>query len=144
MIGRTAYSRPVARGARIRLGYRWSSCSAERVRYSTSGVLICWTEPRFSISSLISRTCRRNDYGAAGWQRPKRVEEGNRERDSIRDTFHERVIGGVTPSRSSPGAPIPTSSCPSHLRCLLRLPVNRSEEHTSELQSLRHLVCRLL
>src|ERR1035438_7724190 len=25
-----------------------------------------------------------------------------------------------------------------------RLPVNRSEEHTSELQSLRHLACRLL
>src|SRR5262245_63725190 len=25
-----------------------------------------------------------------------------------------------------------------------RLPANRSEEHTSELQSLRHLVCRLL
>src|SRR5947199_7791288 len=30
------------------------------------------------------------------------------------------------------------------LRPLLRLPKRRSEEHTSELQSLRHLVCRLL
>src|SRR5205814_8672492 len=27
---------------------------------------------------------------------------------------------------------------------LMNRPVNRSEEHTSELQSLRHLVCRLL
>src|ERR1035438_6448241 len=27
---------------------------------------------------------------------------------------------------------------------LVRTPYNRSEEHTSELQSLRHLVCRLL
>src|SRR5258705_11790366 len=29
-------------------------------------------------------------------------------------------------------------------RNLVRVPVVRSEEHTSELQSLRHLVCRLL
>src|ERR1035438_9214668 len=38
--------------------------------------------------------------------------------------------GGTTPSCPS------SSSCPSTS--------NRSEEHTSELQSLRHLVCRLL
>src|ERR1039458_10560994 len=30
------------------------------------------------------------------------------------------------------------------LRRLIRAPPQRSEEHTSELQSLRHLVCRLL
>src|SRR5205814_8728168 len=29
-------------------------------------------------------------------------------------------------------------------RCDARAPLRRSEEHTSELQSLRHLVCRLL
>src|SRR5438045_6124343 len=33
-------------------------------------------------------------------------------------------------------------SCSTICSCLL--PVKRSEEHTSELQSLRHLVCRLL
>src|ERR1035438_2184477 len=31
----------------------------------------------------------------------------------------------------------------SPLALSVRVPVNRSEEHTSELQSLRHLVCRL-
>src|ERR1035438_10610927 len=31
-----------------------------------------------------------------------------------------------------------------HDRVMSPLPVTRSEEHTSELQSLRHLVCRLL
>src|ERR1035438_10849084 len=34
-------------------------------------------------------------------------------------------------------------AAPVHLR-LTHLATNRSEEHTSELQSLRHLVCRLL
>src|ERR1035438_8106759 len=31
-----------------------------------------------------------------------------------------------------------------HNNTAMRFPPNRSEEHTSELQSLRHLVCRLL
>src|SRR5436853_3526152 len=31
-----------------------------------------------------------------------------------------------------------------HVHCWLFADVHRSEEHTSELQSLRHLVCRLL
>src|SRR5258705_2003984 len=33
---------------------------------------------------------------------------------------------------------------PMHLRQVAFLELNRSEEHTSELQSLRHIVCRLL
>src|SRR5262245_63420128 len=33
---------------------------------------------------------------------------------------------------------------PIPLRCRTPAPLTRSEEHTSELQSLRHLVCRLL
>src|SRR5947199_5436726 len=42
------------------------------------------------------------------------------------------------------GPSIDASLCPAFdLACALR-PVARSEEHTSELQSLRHLVCRLL
>src|SRR5438045_7008566 len=40
-------------------------------------------------------------------------------------------------SGSPPAAPRAASACDS-------VPVARSEEHTSELQSLRHLVCRLL
>src|SRR2546429_7266539 len=39
--------------------------------------------------------------------------------------------------RSSPGRTRPSSSSP-------RAPASRSEEHTSELQSRLHLVCRLL
>src|ERR1035441_5126776 len=38
--------------------------------------------------------------------------------------------------------PVPPS--PMHSRCPGGSSENRSEEHTSELQSLRHLVCRLL
>src|SRR5258705_9095930 len=42
--------------------------------------------------------------------------------------------------------PMPKSSTPALLLTMVRSFVsnNRSEEHTSELQSLRHLVCRLL
>src|SRR5882724_3029245 len=44
--------------------------------------------------------------------------------------------------RRRPGAPHPEGASDS---CAgLRLGADRSEEHTSELQSLRHLVCRLL
>src|SRR5262245_51593264 len=42
-------------------------------------------------------------------------------------------------------APPPVRGAPSRGRCILgRMHPVRSEEHTSELQSLRHLVCRLL
>src|ERR1035438_10743766 len=41
-----------------------------------------------------------------------------------------------------PDAPLIRTFCPGLICPLLRRP--RSEEHTSELQSLRHLVCRLL
>src|SRR5499426_4924336 len=44
--------------------------------------------------------------------------------------------------------PICSSASSSHTTAFMRtrstMPLNRSEEHTSELQSLRHLVCRLL
>src|ERR1035438_6686759 len=45
-----------------------------------------------------------------------------------------------SPPQSSQGSPPATRKGPSWLRSVLP----RSEEHTSELQSLRHLVCRLL
>src|SRR5205814_10521015 len=38
----------------------------------------------------------------------------------------------------------PAGRCQSTLRAAVRHALYRSEEHTSELQSLRHLVCRLL
>src|SRR5258705_1859048 len=49
--------------------------------------------------------------------------------------------------RSKPGAAISASSprrSPARRPRCSRSPRGRSEEHTSELQSLRHLVCRLL
>src|ERR1035441_8309668 len=46
----------------------------------------------------------------------------------------------ITPTVSQP---IPPRARPWHVLCL-ELLFPRSEEHTSELQSLRHLVCRLL
>src|SRR5437899_5574211 len=47
-------------------------------------------------------------------------------------------------SRLGAGLPGATSSWLRQPRADPRLPRGRSEEHTSELQSLRHLVCRLL
>src|SRR5437773_6295113 len=44
-------------------------------------------------------------------------------------------VAGWLPRRSSPGMPMRLSVC---------APVQRSEEHTSELQSHHDLVCRLL
>src|SRR5258705_10326321 len=51
--------------------------------------------------------------------------------------------------RSSDSFPPPGGRCAATTRCRRRRPFpgrfsDRSEEHTSELQSLRHLVCRLL
>src|SRR5436853_3779884 len=40
--------------------------------------------------------------------------------------------------------PMALSSSMSRIRLFMRVAPPRSEEHTSELQSLRHLVCRLL
>src|SRR5436853_5463836 len=50
------------------------------------------------------------------------------------------------PPPSPPSLPLPSSSGPRPVRsCSRPRPhSSRSEEHTSELQSLRHLVCRLL
>src|SRR5262245_62753880 len=54
----------------------------------------------------------------------------------------------VSPCRNSMLTPSTALMCPTTLRNTPRLTGNhtfsRSEEHTSELQSLRHLVCRLL
>src|SRR5437899_9867605 len=57
-----------------------------------------------------------------------------------------RMEDSGTEASSSPIAPCTQMRCRGQLRFLsARLPQrDRSEEHTSELQSLRHLVCRLL
>src|SRR5438045_7974153 len=51
-----------------------------------------------------------------------------------------------TPGTRPPGiaTPGPCGATPSRERGSTRSTTSRSEEHTSELQSLRHLVCRLL
>src|SRR5258705_10088104 len=46
--------------------------------------------------------------------------------------------------RSLRGRGLAARTPPQRRGALLRLHADRSEEHTSELQSLRHLVCRLL
>src|SRR5262245_63039370 len=53
--------------------------------------------------------------------------------------FRSRLIGWSSP-RSSPPSRRPAPAA----RCDRAGTARRSEEHTSELQSLRHLVCRLL
>src|ERR1035441_10738297 len=56
---------------------------------------------------------------------------------------HLALVGPktVSPLAQSP-SDLPQGSLPAPARALT--PAHRSEEHTSELQSLRHLVCRLL
>src|SRR5436853_4659413 len=55
----------------------------------------------------------------------------------FRSNASRRTRRRACPGRSSPGCS-PACRRPVRRRCV------RSEEHTSELQSLRHLVCRLL
>src|SRR5438045_8347739 len=50
--------------------------------------------------------------------------------------LRSRPMTTTTSPSTSPISPDPTNGC--------RSATSRSEEHTSELQSLRHLVCRLL
>src|SRR5262245_64575701 len=68
---------------------------------------------------------------------------------SINFEWARRCFGCGAPIRaivrSSPPLPITETNDPATLERLIeRLYCERSEEHTSELQSLRHLVCRLL
>src|SRR5205814_8552368 len=51
-------------------------------------------------------------------------------------------IGGIAITCSISQRPLGLCQC--HMVLLSVAPTKRSEEHTSELQSLRHLVCRLL
>src|SRR5437899_5348859 len=61
---------------------------------------------------------------------------GRGERAELEDVLERRCVGVRMSFHSGPNrAPISRSE---------NWPVRRSEEHTSELQSLRHLVCRLL
>src|SRR5262245_64383374 len=61
-----------------------------------------------------------------------------------RHAGHTREAGGSAPLL--PLSNLEEPQIPAQLlpRIRLRIAVERSEEHTSELQSLRHLVCRLL
>src|SRR5258705_8441185 len=56
-------------------------------------------------------------------------------------SLHDALpICSISRPRARPACPSPTAAA----RMPSRWPSTRSEEHTSELQSLRHLVCRLL
>src|SRR5262245_65192157 len=75
-----------------------------------------------------------------------------------RERLHERVVARAAPSLDAllenvrvqtVDTALPVVEVVEHLRALLPRQLaercrQRSEEHTSELQSLRHLVCRLL
>src|SRR5205814_10700949 len=64
----------------------------------------------------------------------------------IRGVVHPGWPAGARRSTGAPGladeSPSGRSRARGRIRCVIR--GRRSEEHTSELQSLRHLVCRLL
>jgi len=55
------------------IGLTLSSCSAGRARSCAFAASTCSKGLRFSTSSPISQTYRRNDYAAGGWRKPKRV-----------------------------------------------------------------------
>src|ERR1035441_964315 len=64
---------------------------------------------------------------------------------SVRASSEEPSTSPLTCSATPPktAAPKTMKSAPVH-KCPVPKAARRSEEHTSELQSLRHLVCRLL
>src|SRR5205823_14425703 len=57
---------------------------------------------------------------------------------------HRELHAGATHHADAPGAARRRGHRARQLGCLLADPLERSEEHTSELQSLAYLVCRLL
>src|SRR5471030_3473128 len=94
-----------------------------------------------------AQTCRLLAIAAVldGASREAAAHLGGMDRQTLRDwviRFNEQGPDGLV-NIPSPGAPAKLNN--EHKAFLARIvDEGRSEEHTSELQSLRHLVCRLL
>src|SRR5205814_8996852 len=100
-----------------------------------SSSLQCHPPPRALHSFPTRRSSDLVSASATGW--PQLCCQSAESRPSI--SFMKRLIRlGHWPSGSTSSRELLTTSGRRVRRC------SRSEEHTSELQSLRHLVCRLL
>src|SRR5205814_7938841 len=65
-------------------------------------------------------------------------------RERLADAAGTEALDWVSEQLARPEPPRSLSELQAELDALVGLQTVRSEEHTSELQSLRHLVCRLL
>src|ERR1035441_9195893 len=97
--------------------------------YAQTRTLIWSDEFNSATSSNVDTTKWNFDTGNGGW--------GNNELETYTSkTNNAYVAGGLLHIRAQQEATTPIT--------ISSAQIGRSEEHTSELQSLRHLVCRLL
>src|SRR2546429_55888 len=106
--------------------------------------------PRRLLKPLLPREPLRQDPGLLGsYVSPKA--KGSYQKPDVLPIFfgfpNELLIGGELPGQAAPQSPQTVNGVPPKM--LIKLltchpDTTRSEEHTSELQSRLHLVCRLL
>src|SRR5205814_1375003 len=116
------------------------------------GRMTCAGEELHDQAALIGRLLEHRCDGGPRARRPGAPRGTRTPAASVVDDDHVMAGGEKAPHGRRPKATVgPQSHHQQDRRCTLRLegPMRgrisfRSEEHTSELQSLRHLVCRLL
>src|SRR5262245_64897626 len=88
--------------------------------------------------SVIARaySCLRATIGSTFVARRAGIQQASRATNASNNAIATNVNGSV--------APTPNNRLAINRVTIIAAPSPRSEEHTSELQSLRHLVCRLL
>src|ERR1039458_3661301 len=104
---------------------------------SMVSVRICRSERSFSFRYSFSI------WGNSLWQGPHQVAQ-TLIRTARPSRFFRRQVLQERSASSNAGMSFPVSFIKREHSCPARSASERSEEHTSELQSLRHLVCRLL
>src|SRR2546425_4799071 len=128
-VATTAAVSPIQRARRKRR----SSTSVMAERYTAHSTAM-------KTRSSTSTTRMRNQMARAATKSATNVAPDNRE-EADGSVFSGGARGERRHRRPAPPPPLP---CPAASTCRGTRPGERSEEHTSELQSLAYLVCRLL
>src|SRR5438046_2503080 len=107
---------------------------------SARPVHLCGPGVRFAQTHPV-RAAQQRPPPAGGY--PKTTKSGAAARPRFKSPVRESRSKFVRPRRTGPSVSLESASAASG-RSRLQLQYRRSEEHTSELQSLTNLVCRLL